>query len=91
MAGGASRTRRSYYSAQHRRLASRRGARRATLAVAHSLLVTVHSLLSRQTSYVDLGADYFTGPRGPDQQAEKIIQKLKRLGYEVQVTRPEAA
>jgi len=90
-AWGASRTRRSYYSAQHRRLASRRGARRATLAVAHSLLVTVHSLLSRQTSYVDLGADYFTGPRGPDQQAEKIIQKLKRLGYEVQVTRPEAA
>jgi transposase len=90
-AWGASRTRRSYYGAQHRRLASRRGARRATVAVAHSLLVTVHSLLSRQASYVDLGADYFSGPRGPEQQAQKIIQKLKRLGYEVQVTRPEAA
>jgi len=90
-AWGASLTRRSYYSAQHRRLAARRGARRATIAVAHSLLVTVHSLLSKPAAYVDLGADYFTGPRGPDHQAQKMIQKLKRLGYEVEVTRPEAA
>ena len=39
-AWGASRTRRSYYGAQHRRLTTRRGVKRATIAVAHSLLVT---------------------------------------------------
>ena len=89
-AWGASRTRRSYYSAQHRRLAGRRGPKRASIAVAHSLLVTVHRLLSDSKPYVDLGADYFNGPRNPDEQAHKMIQKLKRLGYEVQV-QPSAA
>jgi transposase len=90
-AWGASRTRRSYYSAQYRRLAGRRGPKRASIAVAHSLLVTVHCLLSDPKPYVDLGVDYFSGPRNPDEQAQKMIQKLKRLGYDVEVKRSEAA
>src|SRR5258708_1233487 len=43
-AGAASRTRRSYFSAQHRRLTTRRGIKRANIAVAHSLLVVAHCL-----------------------------------------------
>jgi len=89
-AWGASRPRRSYFAAQHRRLAGRRGAKRATIAVAHSLLVTVHCLLSRGTPYADLGADHFTTVQTPDQQAQKLVRKLQRLGYEVEVKRPAA-
>jgi transposase len=89
-AWGASRTRRSYFAAQHRRLAGRRGPKRATIAVAHSLLVTVHCLLSRGTPYADLGADHFTTVETPDQHAQKLVRKLQRLGYEVEVKRPAA-
>ncbi len=93
-AWGASRTRRSYYSAQHRRLATRRGVKRATVAVAHSLLVTTHCLLSDlDRPYADLGAGYFEKPRTPEtaqRQADKLVRKLQRLGYAVDLKRPAA-
>ena len=89
-AWGASRTRRSYYRAQHRRLTTRRGVKRATIAVAHSLLVTVHCLLSDPKPYADLGASYFETLQTPEQQAEKLVRKLQRLGYTVEVKKPAA-
>lgn len=89
-AWGASRTRRSYYSAQHRRLTTRRGVKRATIAVAHSLLVTTHSLLSDPKPYADLGANYFDTLQNPQHQAERMIRKLQRLGYTVELKRPAA-
>lgn len=89
-AWGASRTRRSYFAAQHRRLAVRRGVKRATIAVAHGLLVTVHCLLSRSTQYIDLGANYFATVMTPDEQAQKLVHKLQRMGYDVEVKKAAA-
>jgi transposase len=91
-AWGASRTRRSYFSAQHARLTTRRGVKRATTAVAHSLLSTVHCILSTPAAFKDLGADYFEKNRHIDvaKQAEKMIKKLKHLGFEVEVKRSAA-
>jgi len=89
-AWGASRTRRSYFWAQHRRLAGRRGVKRATIAVAHGLLVTVHCLLSRSTQYVDLGANYFATVNTPDEQAQKLVRKLQKMGYNVEVQKVAA-
>jgi transposase len=89
-AWGASRTRRSYYSVQHQRLTTRRGVKRATIAVAHSLLVTTHCLLSDAKPYVDLGVSYFDKRRSPQQQAEHLLRKLQRLGYQVEVKRSAA-
>jgi transposase len=89
-AWGASRTRRSYYCAQHQRIAKRRGAKRATMAVGHSLLVTTHCLLSDPKPYVDLGNGYFDRALTPEKQADQMVRKLKRLGYLVEITRPAA-
>ena len=89
-AWGAGRTRRSYHSAQHRRLAARRGVKRATIAVAHSLLVTTHCLLSDPKPYADLGAAYFERQQSPQRQAEHLLRKLQRLGYTVEIKRPAA-
>ena len=59
-ARAASRKKDSYFLAQYRRLASRRGANRASLAVAHSLLVVFYHLLSHcEKAYQELGATYF--------------------------------
>jgi transposase len=89
-AWGASRTQRSYFRVQHHRLTKRRGVKRATIAVAHSLLLTVYSLMSSLDPYTDLGANHFENLNSPEKQAEKMIQKLKRLGYTVEVKRPAA-
>jgi transposase len=44
----AARSKDTYRAAQYRRLAARRGAKRAAVAVAHSLLVMVYALLTQQ-------------------------------------------
>jgi transposase len=88
-AWGASRTRRSYFSAQHRRLTTRRGVKRATIAVAHSLLVTAYHLLAERRDYVDLGVEHFDRKRTPHEQAQRMVRKLERLGYSVDI-RPAA-
>jgi transposase len=89
-AWGASRTRRSYYCTQHQRIAKRRGAKRATMAVGHSLLATAHCLLKDPKPFVDLGKDYFEKAATSDKQAEQMVRKLKRLGYLVEITRTAA-
>jgi transposase len=89
-AWAAGRTRHSYYSAQHARLTTRRGVKRATIAVAHSLLVTVHCLLSNPEPYVDLGRSYFEKQNDPEKQAAQMIRRLERLGFKVEVKRPAA-
>ena len=88
-AWGAGRTRRSYFSEQHRRLAARRGVKRATVAVAHSLLtVSYHLLKDLDKPYVDLGVAHFEKPSDPQRQAQRMIRKLQQMGYTVQ--RPAA-
>jgi transposase len=89
-AWGAGRTRRSYFSAQHRRLATRRGAKRATVAVAHSLLVTAYHVLKDGRAYEDLGSGYFEKQPDPQRQASKMVRQLENLGYKVELTRPAA-
>src|SRR5215467_10447545 len=49
----------NYLSAQYRRLAARRGGKRAVLAIAHTVLVMAYHMLKRQQDYEELGADYF--------------------------------
>ena len=58
-AQSAARTKQSYLGAQYRRIAARRGAKRAILAVAHSMLVIAYHLIARREPYRELGADYF--------------------------------
>jgi transposase len=83
-AWGAARTRRSYLAAQYRRLAARRGPKRAIVAVAHSLLAIVYHLLRDGTTYEDLGANYFD-ERDRAGTVRRSIRRLERLGYRVTV------
>ncbi|MGZ3639603.1 MAG: IS110 family transposase, partial [Ktedonobacterales bacterium] len=70
-------------AAQFHRLAARRGAKRAAVAVAHSVLVIVYVLLTRQQDqYRDLGSQYFDER---DRQAvqRRLVRRLEALGYTV--------
>jgi transposase len=89
-AWAASRTKDSYLGAQYRRLAPRRGKKRALLAVGHSLLVIVYHLLRYDKEYQDLGADYFERLE-PERLRRYLVKRLERLGYQVTLTGQDEA
>lgn len=73
----------SYPQAQFRRIATRRGGKRALTAVAHTLLTAAYHVLHDETDYHDLGGDYYTRRDNPDRQRQRAIGQLNRLGYVV--------
>jgi transposase len=89
-AWAASRTKGSYLGAQYRRLAGRRGKKRALMAVAHSLLVIFYHLLKGPVAYRDLGADYFARLH-PERLRRCLVKRLEALGYEVSLRPREDA
>ncbi len=81
-AQAAARVKHSYLDAQFRRLAARRGAKRALVAVAHSLLAIIYVLLTRRCTYSDLGPPYFD-ERDRHHTSKRLVARLERLGYRV--------
>jgi transposase len=71
-----------YFGAQFRRIARRRGEKRAAIAVAHSILAVVYHVLARATAYRDLGAAHFDRLQ-PAQHARYHARRLAELGYHV--------
>lgn len=82
-AKAATRTKGTYLAAQYARLRGRRGSARATMAVAHSLLVAAYHMLERREPYRDLGADYFRARHSPHHQARRLARQIERLGFKV--------
>jgi transposase len=69
-------------AAQFRRLAARRGAKKASIAVAHSILVIVYHLLQHDCPYADLGSNY-VDEHDRQQVARRLVQRLEGLGFRV--------
>jgi transposase len=76
----------TYLAAQFRRLSARRGAKRAAVAVAHSILVIAYHLILRQEPYSELGASYFERHEKPELKKKRLIKQLEKLGYQVNLT-----
>jgi len=83
---GATRTKNSAVAARYRRIMRRRGHKKAIVAVAHSLLVTAYHVLARQTTYQELGADYYDR-RHTERVTRRAIQALEEQGYHVTLER----
>jgi transposase len=91
-ARAAARTGGSYFGAQYRQIARRRGPNKAAVAVAHSLLDLIWHLLSTGQPFEDLGADYFQRRHDPEREARRLVRQLERLGHTVSLTpAPSAA
>ena len=89
-AWSAARTRGGYFQAQHRRLAKRRGPKRATMAVAHAQLCTVYAMLKHGTPYADPGGDH-VDRRDADRLTGRLVNRLQRLGFKVTIEPAAAA
>jgi transposase len=81
-AGAISMTKNNYLSALYRRIAARRGAKRAVMAVAHSLLVIAFHMLKRGENYRELGADHFDRIDA-NRIRRSLVRRLERLGHQV--------
>jgi transposase len=79
----------SYLQAQFHRLRSRRGAKKAILAVAASMLTAAYHMLKNGVEYRDLGADHFSR-RDRSKAILRLVRRLNDLGCQVQLT-PQAA
>lgn len=82
VAHAAARSKNTYLAAQYHRLAARRGAKRAIIAVAHSIVVIIYHLLTRDEPYHDLGGNYFD-ERKRDSVTNRLVRRLERMGYQV--------
>jgi transposase len=81
-AWAAAHTKDNYLSTQFKRLAIRRGNKRALMAVAHTILRVAYYIIGRDGVYRELGADYFD--RGREQQlTNRLVRRLEKLGHEV--------
>jgi transposase len=90
VAWAASHTKHTYLSSQYRRLAARRGKKRALVAVGHTILVMIYHLLQKGTSYTELGADYFDR-LDTERLTRTLVRRLERLGHEVVLKSKEPA
>ena len=81
-ASSVSRTKDTYRGAQYARIASRRGRKRAAMAVAHSMLVSAYYMLQRDEPYRELGVDWFD-QRHADAHTRRLVAQLKALGHTV--------
>lgn len=88
-AWGGIRAKGSYLRAQFHRLKARRGAKKAIIAVAASMLTAAYYILRDRVCYRELGDDHFT-KRDPEHAAKRLIKRLEGLGFAVEA-RPAAA
>ncbi len=74
----------TFLGERYRRIARRRGKKKAIVAVGRSILVIVWHLLSDpEARFHDLGADFYDNRIGPDHRKRNHIRQLEALGFKV--------
>jgi transposase len=85
---GASRTD-TFLGERYRRIARRRGKKKAIVAVGRSILTVVwHLLTDPDTDFIDLGADYYEQRRGTQRAIRSHVRQLQAHGYQVTPSNP---
>ena len=74
----------TFLGERYRRIARRRGANKAIVAVGRSILVIIWHLLSDpEARYTDLGAGFYASRIDPDRRRRNHVRQLEALGYKV--------
>lgn len=84
-AWAASHTKGTYLSALFRRISARRGAKRAIVAVGHSILISAFYMWKNKEPYREVGDTYLDKIK-PEKTANRLLKRLAKLGYLVTVT-----
>lgn len=84
-AKSAQKNKNSFFYAQYQRLVVRRGKNRATVAVAHSMLIAIYHMLKDGVPFKDLGSDYYS-KFNTEKKARYYLKKLTELGVPLPVS-----
>jgi len=85
-AWAAARSKGTYLQSQYLRLKSRRGPKKAIVAVAASMLTAAYYIIRDGVDYRDLGGDYFRR-RDSERVAQRLAKRIRELGYEVAISK----
>jgi transposase len=88
-AWAACRSKETYLAAQYQRLKMRRGAKKAAMAVGHTILVIAYYIIKDGTTYQELGNTYFD-KRDEQAVTRRAVKRLEALGYTVTLERQAA-
>ena len=80
-AKAASKNKNSFFYAQYQRICIRRGKNRATLAVAHSMLISIYHMIKDNVEFNELGADFYN-QFNTEKKINSYLKKLKELGWD---------
>ena len=86
-AWAATRTKGTYLGAKYRRMASRMSKKKALIAVAHAILVSIYHMIKKKEPYKELGADYLEN-LNKERTINRLKKRIESLGYEVAVSLP---
>ena len=74
----------TFLGERYRRIARRRGSKKAVVAVGRSMLVIIwHLLADPAIGYADLGSDFYNTRINPERRKHNHIRQLEPLGYKV--------
>jgi hypothetical protein len=80
IAWAAVRTKGSYYKDKYYRLKSRRGAKRAIVAIAHRITKAIYHIIKHGRSFVDLGEAYLMS-KSKEKRLKALKIKARHLGF----------
>lgn len=80
----------TYLKDKYWRLKSRRGARRAAVAIGRKILIIAYNMMKTGKNYVELGEAYLDAADEASVR-DNIVRRLQRLGYEVRLEKKAAA
>jgi transposase len=76
----------TFLGERYRRIARRRGNKKAAVAVGRSILTIIWHLLSDPTArFIDLGTGFYDSRLDPEREKRRHIRRLQALGYSVTV------
>lgn len=79
------RSKTSFLYARYRKIAPRRGHKRAVVAVAHTMLIAIYHILKNGEPFKDLGADFYMAEH-KEAFINRSVRSLSKLGFQVTLT-----
>lgn len=79
-------TKKTYLGAKYRALSTRRGKKRAIIAIGRKALVICYHLLKKKVPFHELGINFLDNLE-PERKAKYHTKRLEELGYDIKITK----
>jgi transposase len=83
LAWGATRTKKSFYKAKYESMVSRRGKKKALIAIGHKILCAAYLIIKNKEEFKELGYEYLL-ERKKKAKIEYLKRELKEFGYKIE-------